>query len=90
MKATMYKVTARVIKQEGYCDACHKVGDEFIIGDKTPDGLCAHAYQAIFPFAMGYRYGAHYRWDADDSKTTLACPDHDNQVIFELTRVEEK
>lgn len=88
-KPKIYKVTATIIKQEGHCDACHKVGDSFVIGDKTPNGLCAHAYQAIFPFAMGYRYDANYRWDENPHKTTLACPDPDNPVVFELTRTIE-
>lgn len=89
IKPKIYKVTAKVIKQEGHCDACHKVGDTFIIGDKTPDAMCAHAYQAIFPFAMGYRYDASYRWDTNPNITTLACPDPDNPVVFEISRVPE-
>lgn len=90
MKLNIYEVKATVISQEGHCDASHKVGDSFIIGDTTPCGLCAHAYQAIFPFAMGYRYDAKYRWDENPFSTTLCCPDPDNPVIFRLTRTIEE
>ena len=38
------KLKARVISQKGTCEAGHKVGDEFIISDVCPRGLCAWAF----------------------------------------------
>jgi uncharacterized repeat protein (TIGR04076 family) len=81
-----YKVTAKIIKQQGICNAKHKVGDTFEMGDKTPPGFCAHAYMAIFPFVMGFQYGASFPWDEEFYRTTLACPDPINPVEIELTR----
>ena len=37
----MSEVIARVISQKGTCAAGHKVGDEFVIGEKTPPDLCS-------------------------------------------------
>ncbi len=34
----MTKIIARVISQKGTCEAGHKVGDEFVIGQTTPAG----------------------------------------------------
>ena len=43
-----YDVVARVISQKGTCAYEHKVGDEWVIGSKTPDGInlhsCAQSY----------------------------------------------
>lgn len=82
-----FKVIATIVSQQGYCAAGHQVGDRFEIGDLTPCGFCAHAYQAIFPFAMGMQYGACYPWDQEPDHTTLACPDPDNPVHIELRRI---
>ena len=35
----MTEVVARVISQKGTCEAGHKAGDEFVIGEKTPPGI---------------------------------------------------
>ena len=86
--AGKYKVTAKIIQQKGVCNANHKVGDRFELGDTTPLGLCAHLYVAIFPFVMGFQYGASFPWDKAFHKTTLSCPDPDNPLIIELTREE--
>ena len=45
-----YQIKARVISQKGNCTAGHKVGDEFIIGDVVPKGMCSWAFYAMFPF----------------------------------------
>lgn len=84
--AEKYKVKAKIIKQEGVCNAGHEVGDIFELDDKTPSGFCAHAYMAIFPFVMGFQYGASFPWDKEFHRTTLACPDPDNPVVIELIR----
>ncbi len=82
----MSDVIAKVISQKGHCHNGHKVGDEFVVGPKTPEGVCAFAYYAIFPFASVLRYGGKFPWSKDENKVTVACPDGDNPVEFELTR----
>lgn len=53
--AETYDVTAKVISQKGTCGAEHKVGDQWVIADKTPEGICLYAFMALFPPAMTLR-----------------------------------
>jgi uncharacterized repeat protein (TIGR04076 family) len=82
----MSRITARVISQKGCCEAGHKLGDEFEIGECTPEGLCSWAFYTLFPFAQALKFGGSFPWEKDKDKTTVACPDPDNPVVFELIR----
>ena len=82
----MSDVIARVVSQEGTCTAGHKVGDEFIIGQQTPPNLCSWAFYSMFPFAEVLQFGGSFPWEGDINKTTVACPDAVNPVVFELRR----
>jgi len=44
----MSDVIAKVISQKGTCEAQHKVGDEFVIGQQTPPNLCSWAFTPFF------------------------------------------
>ena len=83
----MYEVMAKVVSQKGSCSAEHKVGDEFTIGDKTPSNMCSWAFCALFPFASVLQLGGSFPWEGDPDKTTVACPDPTNPVVFELKRL---
>lgn len=83
----MTEIVARVISQKGACDAGHRVGDEFIIGQKTPPGMCSWAFCALFPFAEVLQFGGTFPWEPDPGKATVACPDAGNPVVFELRHV---
>jgi uncharacterized repeat protein (TIGR04076 family) len=83
----MSDVIAKVISQKGTCEAQHKVGDEFVIGQKTPPNLCSWAFYCLFPFAEVLQFGGSFPWETDgDKTTTVACPDPENPVVFELRR----
>ena len=82
----MPDVIARVISQKGSCEAHHKVGDEFIIGQQTPCGLCSWAFYSLFPFAQVLQFDGSFPWEQNENKTTVACPDPTNPVTFELRR----
>jgi uncharacterized repeat protein (TIGR04076 family) len=82
----MSEVRARVISQKGTCAAGHKLGDEFVIGEKTPPGLCVWAFYSLFPFASALQFGGSFPWEDDPDRTTVACPDPTNPVVFELRR----
>jgi uncharacterized repeat protein (TIGR04076 family) len=84
-----YQVKAKVISQKGTCSAGHKVGDEFIIGDTAPDGMCSWAFYTLFPFVSGLQSGGSFPWEKDPDKTTVACPDAENPLVFQLTRVKK-
>ena len=85
--AEQYQVIARVISQKGTCEAGHKVGDEFAVGGLTPAGVCPFAYCTLFPFVTVLQYGGAFPWEQDADKTTVACPDAENPVAFELKRI---
>jgi uncharacterized repeat protein (TIGR04076 family) len=80
----MAGVVARVISQKGTCAVGHKVGDEFLIGDVTPPGMCSWAFYTLFPFAEVLQYGGSFPWEDDPNRATVACPDPGNPVVFEL------
>lgn len=82
----MSDVIAKVISQTGTCEAGHKVNDEFLIGQQTPCGLCSWAFYTLFPFAEVLQFGGAFPWEKDQDKTTVACPDPSNPVVFEIRR----
>jgi len=83
----MSAVIAKVISQKGTCEAQHKVRDEFVIGQQTPPNLCSWAFYSLFPFAQVLQFGGSFPWEQDRNKTTVACPDPTNPVVFELRRI---
>lgn len=82
----MLQVKAKVISQKGTCSAGHKVGDEFHITEKTPPQMCSWAFYTLFPFAEVLQFGGSFPWEKDPDKATVACPDPENPVVFELVR----
>lgn len=87
--AETYDVIARVVSQRGTCVAGHKVGDEFLIGDITPPGMCSWAFYTVFPFVSTLQYDGSFPWESDPQKAIVACPDPTNPVAFELRRVKK-
>ena len=55
--AEWYQVKAKVISQKGTCSAGHKVGDEFIIGDKVPDRHVCLGILYAFPLYLRLTIG---------------------------------
>ena len=84
-----YKIIARVISQKGTCEAGLREGDEFEVGEKTPDNVCSFAFTSIFPFATVLQFGGVLPWEKDPDKATIACPDAENPVVFELRKVRQ-
>ena len=85
--AERYDVVARVISQKGTCAAEHKVGDEWVIGSKTPDGMCTSAFNVVYPSAWVLMFGGSFPWETDADVATVACPDAENPVVFQLRRL---
>ncbi len=82
----MSDIIATVISQKGTCAAGHKVNNEFTIGQQTPPNLCSWAFYSLFPFAEVLQFGGSFPWEKDANRTTIACPDPSNPVVFELRR----
>ena len=87
--AEQYKVRVKVISQKGTCDAGHKVGDQWVIDEKTPAGMCLFAFGSLLPTLPVLMFGGSFPWESDPDVTTHACPDPANPVVFELRRLRE-
>ena len=83
------KVSIKVISQKGTCDAEHKVGDQWIVDSKTPEGICLSAFNALLPGIRVLMFGGAFPWSSDPDVATVACPDPDNPVVFEIRRLRE-
>ena len=84
-----YEVSIRVVSQQGHCAYGHKVGDEWLVGDTTPAGICTWAFNSLYPALSVLMYGGAFPWESDPDATTIACPDAANPVVFELKRLRE-
>ena len=84
--AEIHKVRVKVISQKGTCEAGHKVGDEWLVGEKTPEGLCIFAFGSLLSFLTPLMFDGAFPWEKDPDVTTVACPDPGNPVVFELRR----
>ena len=85
--AERYDVAVKVISQKGICAAEHKVGDEWVIGNKPPEGMCLSALYAMYPASRVLMFGGAFPWDPDPDVTHIACPDAETPVVFELRRL---
>jgi len=79
----MSHVIAKVVSRKGTCET-HRVGDEFFIGEKTPPNVCSWAFHSLFPFAQVLLYGGSFPCEQDPNQATIACPDPEDAVVFEL------
>ena len=82
-----YEIAVKVVSQEGTCFNGHKVGDEWVIGSKTPEGMCQSAWVSLYPAARVLMFGGSFPWGDDPDVTTIACPDPKNPAVFELRRL---
>ena len=82
-------VRVKVISQQGTCEAGHKVGDEWLVGEKTPQGMCIFALGSLLPFMTPLMFGGAFPWEKDPDVTTVACPDPGNPVVFEIRRIRD-
>ena len=87
--AERYDIFARVISQKGQCGAGHKVSDEWVIGSKTPEGMCISAFNALLPKARALMYGGALPFGDNPYVTTVACPDAANPLVLELSRLQQ-
>ncbi len=80
-------VAVRVVSQQGYCGAGHKLGDEWKINGRTPEGICLSAFNALSPAVRVLMFGGSFPWSPDPDTATAACPDAANPVVFEIRRI---
>jgi uncharacterized repeat protein (TIGR04076 family) len=66
---------------------CAKVGQIFILGPRTPDGMCAKAFATIYPTALAMRFSDKMSWENEEGYIDVTCPDQD--VVYRLSRIKE-
>ena len=84
---TGYDIEVKVISQKGACSAGHRVGDSWVIGSKSPEGMCLGAFTAVYPESRVLRFGGELPWAKEKGTAEVACPDADNPVVLKLTRL---
>ena len=86
----MYDVLVRIISQKGECALEHKLGQEWVVSDKTPEGICLSAFNAMLPNIKVLMFGGVFPWAKDPDTSRAACSDAANPVVFELRRIPRK
>jgi uncharacterized repeat protein (TIGR04076 family) len=84
------EVRVKVIStKKSNCPHNHQVGDEWILGETTPAGLCMGAFTTIFPHAWALMFGGSPPSSAGGTEDIkiFHCPDANIGVVFELTRL---
>jgi uncharacterized repeat protein (TIGR04076 family) len=83
-------VRVKVISQaQDNCPHKHKVGDEWILGETTPAGLCMGAFTTLFPHAWAMMFGGTPPGATSPDTCTYSCPDPNIRIVFELTRLRQ-
>lgn len=90
MPGKQYEVKIRLIRNNAPCHTGHKIGDEWTFDYKTPANMCSLAYNALYPAALAFKFGATFPWQKDPDVVTISCPDEEVQNIFELRRTLKK
>jgi uncharacterized repeat protein (TIGR04076 family) len=85
--AKRYDIKITLISQLKKCPAGHSVGDEFIIGRFTPEGMCMGAFASLLPFITTLRYGGSFPWEKNPDTGTFCCPDPEVVNVFHLERI---
>ncbi|HSN54390.1 MAG TPA: TIGR04076 family protein [Candidatus Sulfomarinibacteraceae bacterium] len=88
--AKSHPVRMRVLEVKGLCPNGHKVGDEWLVRNKTPGGICMGGFSSCLPYLTALRFGGSFPWEAAEGTATIGCPDHVNQVVWKLDRLEAK
>jgi uncharacterized repeat protein (TIGR04076 family) len=85
------KMVIEVVKATGKCTFGYKVGDKWETkGLKCIPDFCGAAFHTAFPALFALNFGAKFFFMQDpDSIDTVTCPDGGN-IVFKVTRIEEK
>ena len=77
---------AEVRTASGTCPGsgrCRK-GDTYILGPRTPAGMCARAFTVVYPMAFAMRWTDRMDWEKT-GHVDVICPD--GHVTYRLTRL---
>jgi len=83
MRAQRYNIQITVHSAANGCSVGFKEGDNWLITDRTPAGMCLAGYNALYPFIRTLRYGGGFNRDF----ARVSCPDSSHCVVFEVKRI---
>jgi uncharacterized repeat protein (TIGR04076 family) len=86
--AARYQVRIKALSQQGRYTLEHKVEYEWMITDKTLEGICLNAFRMLLPNIRTLMYGGEFSWEADNT-TIVCCPDVVNPMVFEIRRIKK-
>ena len=58
-----YKIKCEVVQIVANKFKCSTLGQTFVIGPRTPEGMCARAYAAIYPASLAMRFSDDISWE---------------------------
>jgi uncharacterized repeat protein (TIGR04076 family) len=82
-----HDVRITLIAQKKACPNGHKIGDQFMVGRRTPEGMCLAAFGSLLPFITTLRFGGEFPWSDDPDAGEFCCPDPDVVNTFRLERI---
>ena len=82
-----YKIKCEVVRVDEAKTGCQKPGDAFVIGPRTPEGMCARAFAAVYPVALAMRFTEDFAWQKRKDCLEITCPD--GHVVYRLTRAKD-
>ena len=85
-----YDVRITLVSQLTKCPNGHKVGDEFMVRRKTPEGICLGAFGTLLPYITTLRFGGAFPWEKAEGEGDFCCPDPRVCNVFHLERVPAK
>lgn len=78
----------RVTVKSGVCQGgVHVVGETFIAGETTLEGICVDAWASISPYIMTLLCGGDFTWAKEKGTAEIHCPDPCG-ITFELKRLD--
>jgi len=81
-----YQIRCEAVTVDQARTTCQKPGDVFVIGPRTPDGMCSRAFAAVYPAALAMRFSDSIKWEAPEGHLDVTCPD--GFVVYRLSRID--
>ena len=84
-----FEVRVKVISQQGRCSVGHRVGDEWVTGGRTPEGICLNAFGMLLPNIRTLMFGGVFPVGTGPGCNNNLLSRRQNPVVFELRRIRE-
>jgi uncharacterized repeat protein (TIGR04076 family) len=83
----IYDIKITLASQIKECPNGHRIGDQCLVGRKTPGGLCMGAFASLLPYITTLRFGGSFPWEKSPDEATFCCPDPNVVNVFRLERI---